>query len=174
MADILLFAAAAVLGLTFTWSAAFKLFRFAEWRDAIRVYGFPSPVGNAALVLVPLAELACVALLLLNQFAAAGAMSAALLAAFCAALLRARARTGDRLPCGCFGRTEPRDYRVLLLRNVALLIPSLLVILLARSGTAGLPPAGDVFPAALVVVGVVMLGWTSAQVVDALRHKSSR
>jgi hypothetical protein len=43
-----------------------------------------------------------------------------MLLAFSFAIVRARARLGDRLPCACFGRERSRDYRLLLLRNAGL------------------------------------------------------
>lgn len=174
MADTLTYVSSAVLAITFAWSATYKLVRPSNWRAALEIYGLGAAMGTVAWVLVPLAELAVVALLLVGAVGPGGALAAGLLAAFCAGLLRARAREGDRLPCGCFGGRERKDYRLLLLRNVMLLAPAAWLMTSARGGDPSSPSAADALPATLVVVGLIVIGWTGTQAFGAMRQRGDR
>jgi hypothetical protein len=88
-------------------------------------------------------------------------------AAFSAAIVRARAITGDRVPCGCFGSTTTRDYRSMLVRNAALALAAAVVMVRGEGGgpLQGFAPprAGELLPAALVVVGVVFVAFIAWQ-----------
>ena len=174
MADTLSYTSSAVLAVTFAWSATYKLMRPSSWRNALDVYGL-APVASASVrVVVPLAELAVVGMIVAGVPAAAGALAAALLAAFCVGLLRARAREGDRLPCGCFGGRERRDYRLLILRNVALLVPAIWLMTAARRWEPSSLPTKEALPATLVVVGLIVIGWMTTQAFASMRQKGDR
>lgn len=110
--------AAELLGVVFVWAAVAKIARFPIWRRDLEAYRLP---GTAALaVAVPVVELAVPALVVAGFGAAAAALALVLLGCFSGAILRARRLHGDRLPCGCFGGQDRRDFRVLLVRNAAL------------------------------------------------------
>jgi multisubunit Na+/H+ antiporter MnhC subunit len=77
--------------------------------------------------------------------------------------------------CGCFGTSEPRDYRLLLLRNAVLAG----VASIAAFGGAdaprltlpALPTAADALPAALVVTGLVVTAWVLTSSIRSLRTR---
>ena len=154
-----------VLGLaaTFAWSALAKVMRAAEWRAALGAYRLPRSVSAAARHGVPLTEILVSAALASGAVRLGAAASLALLAAFSIAVLRARSLQGDKLPCGCFGKTKKRDYRLSLVRNAAL--AALASLLLVRGedvsplrGFAA-PSGSEVIALVLVVAGVFFIGW---------------
>ncbi len=172
--SIALRAAAILLALVFAWAGLAKVAQPRQWRDALGRYSLPAAVRVAALILTPLAELVAVALIMTGQTRAAGAWTLGLIAIFCLALMRARQLQGDRLPCGCFGRTSERDYRLLLLRNAALALPALLLIrapadVVFFDGFGFRPP--DTLPTILVALGVGVALWTALQASHALRRR---
>ena len=172
MLEIVSRLALACVVITFAWASAAKFIGLANWRSALEPYALPRPARAGALVGVPLAELLVVGLIFAGQVAAGSALALGLLAIFCAALLRARSLQGDRVPCGCFGKSQERDYRFLLLRN-ALLAVATAVILVADNGSerAIELTSADLFPAALVLAGLTLIGWTAAQASAALKKK---
>lgn len=172
MVDIVTRLGAACLAVTFAWAAGYKIVRFARWRSALEPYGLPRPLRSISAVSVPLAEGSVVALLLTGNVRAGAALAVGLLGLFSAALLRARALQGDRLPCGCFGRTQERDYRVLLLRNALLTLTCAIVLLFAAGADASVDVgAGDLAPVTLVVAGIGLIGWMATQAATAMRKK---
>lgn len=175
MVDIVTRLGAACLAVTFAWAAVNKVLRWPTWSTALQAYGLPEPVRAIATVVVPLSELACVGLLVGGFVSAGAALALGMLTLFSAALLRARSLQGDRLPCGCFGRSKERDYRSLLARNAALAVSAILV-LLGGSGTGAsleLAPT-DLIPATLVCAGFSLIGWMLMSVNGELRKKGSR
>lgn len=124
--------AALVLGVAFAWAAAAKAVRYPQWREALARYEVPAAALRVATPGVPAVELAVALLLLSGSFVPGAALSVALLAAFSMVLVRARALHGDRLPCGCFGRTTERDVRAMLLRNGSLGFCAALILIAAR------------------------------------------
>ena len=172
--SIALRAAALLLALVFAWAALAKVVQPGRWRDALSRYSLPVALRVAALILTPLAELVVVALIVGGQSRAAGALVVALIAMFCIALLRARQLQGDRVPCGCFGRTTERDYRLLLLRNAVLAAPAVLLMraranVVLFEGFAFEPT--DVLPAILVGVGLGVALWTMLQASHSLKRR---
>jgi hypothetical protein len=154
--------AAELVALVFAWAAIGKVLRFRRWRGQILGYGLPA-AGTLA-VAVPLAE-AGVPVLVVGDFpTAAGALALGLLAAFSAAILRARRLRGDRLPCGCFGGGDRRDYRLLLARNLAL--GAVAAAALAdpdRRPWADVGPA-ELLPAVLLAVGLAVTAFLLREV----------
>lgn len=152
-----------LLALAFAWAAVAKVSRFSSWRGALAGYRLPGSLVGPALVLVPLFELV-VAVLLVgggDVTRAGAALSVALLAGFSLAVLRARRLQGDRLPCGCFGGSGSRDYRLMLVRN-ALLGAVAAAILLFRGiadYAVAAPESSQVVPALLVALGVALIAW---------------
>ncbi len=155
--------AAAVRGAVFAWSAGAKLARPAAWRRVLAAHGLPWWVERTSRVGVTVAEVATVGLVVLGMHRTAGVAALVMLAAFSAAILRARRRFGDAVACGCFGTSEPRDYWILLLRNAVLAGGASIAAFggsdVPRLGLPGLPTAGDALPAALVVTGLAVTAW---------------
>ena len=170
MTDLAGFLSAALLMLTFTWSGMVKVGRPRRWLEALGVYRIPSPLQPLVFVAVPVAEIAIAGLILVGATKPAGALSVALLSSFCAALLRARKEEGDKLPCGCFGGEKERDYRVLLARNIALLLPAVVLMMSGDVSLRGRPGSVELLPALFVVLGITVIGWTAFEVSRALRR----
>jgi len=167
--------AAAVLGAAFAWSAGAKLARPGTWRRVLTAYGLPRWMERTARVGVPVAEMATVGLVVLGMHRTAGIAALVILAAFSAAILRARRRFGDVVACGCFGTSVARDYRILLLRNALLAggasIAALGGVDAPRINVLGLPTASDALPAALAVTGIAVAAWMLASSLRSLRAR---
>lgn len=157
-----------LLAAAFVWAAVAKLGRFSAWRDALAGYRLPEAIAVPAGVVVPVAELAAAFLLALGGDAtrAGAALTVALLAAFSLAVLRARRLRGDRLPCGCFGGSGSRDYRLMLVRNAFLGAVAGAVLLVPAVARYELetPASSQVVPAVLAAAGVVLIGWLAVSV----------
>lgn len=151
-----------LLASAFGWAAVAKTARPRAWSSALNGYRLPRSVATAALVGVPVVEVFVAGLLLVGGDAgrAGAALGVALLAAFSMAVLRARGLQGDRLPCGCFGGSASRDYRLMLVRNSVLGLVAAAVLVLPER-PLGLDPPGtaDALPAVLVALGLVLVGW---------------
>src|SRR6266511_3831595 len=165
--------AAAVLGAAFGWSAGAKIARPASWRRVLAAYELQRWVQRASLIGVPVAEVAIVGLVVMGMHRTAGFVALVILAAFSAAILRARRRFGDVVTCGCFGTSVARDYRILLLRN-ALLVGGAAIAAFGgvdapRISVPGLPSAGDALPAALAVTGIAVAAWMLASSLRSFR-----
>lgn len=169
--------AASLLACAFGWAGVAKLAQLGDWREALEGYEIPRGLTPVALLGVPLTEMVVVALLLAGPVKAGAALAVALVALFSMAIVRARARRGDRLPCGCFGRTQARDYRLMLIRN-ALLAALAAVVLVSRAATGVVQELGDlsitdIVPVTLVGLGFITTLWTARQVTNALRGRQS-
>ncbi len=174
MSDVLVRSLAVVLACVFLWAAASKVVLRSQWVASLGVYGLGGAGARAVAWVVPLVETMVAGALLVMPVRAAAAAYLATLGIFSLGLLRARLRRGARLPCGCFGRTKERDYRVLLARNGVLGL--LAGVIMVRGGErsilagANLPGAGEVLPAVLVASGLVVVGWTLIQVGTLFRN----
>jgi hypothetical protein len=166
--------AAAVLAVTFAWAATSKATSPRRWRRALSGYGIPAGVERVAAVIVPVVEAAVPVLVLVGIPRAAGILAAALLVAFSGAVLVARVRRGDRLPCGCFGGARVRDYRAMLARNAVLACVALVAAAGASDGTVAtrvvFPGREDFLPAALTVISLAVASWTLARGLSLLRR----
>lgn len=155
--------APSVLAVAFTWAAVAKASRPSAWRNALLGYGLPKPTIVPALVLVPVVEIGTGVLLSAGGVAAkaGAALAVALLASFSLAVLRARQFGGDRLPCGCFGGSGRRDYRLMLVRNAFLGAVAAAILLVRPVAEYELEPpaASQALPVLLVAVGLVLIGW---------------
>jgi len=163
MLATLAFVAAVSLAGMFAWAAAAKAIWPAGWRGAVGGFGIGRRSEPFVSITVPVVELAVAVTILWGDARAGAALALALLAAFSAAVARARSLQGDRLPCGCFGRATVRDYRTMLARN-ALGGGLAGVVLLAgpRNGifeAPGAPSGPELVPAALTCLGTVLVGW---------------
>jgi Methylamine utilisation protein MauE len=155
--------AAAVLGAAFGWSAGAKIARPASWRRVVGAYALPRWMQRMSVILVPAGEAAIVGLVVMGMHRTAGIAALVILAAFSAAILRARRRFGNVVACGCFGTSVGRDYRILLLRNALLAGGASFAAIggvdTPRVSVPGLPSAGDALPAALAVTGIAVAAW---------------
>jgi hypothetical protein len=155
--------AAAVLGAAFGWSAGAKIARPASWRRLVGAYALPRWVQRMSVILVPAAEVAILGFVVVGMHRTAGIAALVILAAFSAAILRARRRFGNVVACGCFGTSVGRDYRILLLRNALLAGGASFAALggvdTPRVSVPGLPSAADALPAALAVTGIAVSAW---------------
>lgn len=170
-ADVRPVLAVALAGV-FAWAAASKALDPRGWREALGAHRL-GPLARPALVGVPVLETAVAALVLAGAPRAGASLALALLATFSGAILRARALQGDRIPCGCFGRTRARDYRALLIRNVALGTLAVWVVVTGASFPllewARLPRGGEIAAALLALAGLVLAGWMARRAQAALR-----
>ena len=155
--------AAIALATTFAWAAFAKVVRFVEWRRALVAYRLSARSFAVALITVPVLEAAAVALLLSGALRAGAALVVGMLASFSWAVARARAITGNRVPCGCFGAMSTRDYRAVFARNVALGIAAGVVLVRGPdvSPIKGFAPPGpdEAIAATLVMVGLALVAW---------------
>ena len=165
MVDALVVLSTLGVGAVFGWAGSAKILGADRWRTDLRVtYRLPRPIAAAAFVLVPWAEIGVVVALLTGWYRLGAVVAIVLLVASSIAIVRARAIQGtNRLSCGCFGGSAPRDYRVLLLRNGGLMVLS--VALLASANDGPLPRGRvDVLAAAIATLGIVAAIWTARQV----------
>jgi hypothetical protein len=152
--------AAAALAIAFGWAALSKVVRARRWRRSLQSYGLGRGFERPVAVGVPLVELGIGVLPFLGLPSTAGLLSLEVLAAFSVGIVTARIRNEPRLDCGCFGAAGVRDYRLLLARNGALAIVALVAW---RRGTdtwigadVVAPAGGELVPAALVALGLVL------------------
>jgi hypothetical protein len=148
---------AVVLAAVFGSAAVAKTLRPAAWRAVLDGHALPAPVRFAALIGIPVAEATVAFLVLAGSIRAAAATALGLLVLFTTSLLRLRALRGDRVPCGCFGRSRTRSVRVLMIRNVGLGVVAA-VALAGPDRLPGLraPGLGEVVPAALAALGLLL------------------
>lgn len=162
------------LALGFGWAALTKIVRPRRWREDLRRYRLRRLERAAALVVVPWAELSVVVLLVAGRGRLASALALALLVAFSLAVVRARVLSGDRmLQCGCFGGGAPRDYRVVLVRNLAFAgLAAAVLVLPAEENWWGAGPGG--MGGTLSLLGTLALAavpWVAWLVVDYRRRR---
>jgi hypothetical protein len=169
--------AAAALSIAFGSAAAAKVAGRRRWSRALASYRL-GPLEGAALVGVPVVELAVAALPFVGLDSTAGLASLVVLSVFSAAIVVGRVRVGRRLDCGCFGASRPRDYRLLLARNGALAVVAIVAWREGRDAWVGeslaAPSGGDLLPATLVAVGVALAMWVSVRAVVTVRRGASR
>ena len=161
-----------LLAAAFGWAALAKLLRAPAWRRALEGYGLSSGITAIATWAVPSVELAVAGLLLFGPPRAGAAATVALLGAFSAAIVRASALQGSRLPCGCFGGDGRRDFRVMLLRNALLGIPAVVILLFSNAAVLRAHlGAGDVVPLLLTALTLGLVGWVLLQVFPERRRR---
>lgn len=145
--------AAAALASVFAWATVSKVAGWRRWLRALAAYGSSPALERAAAWGVPVAEAFVPVLVVAGLPRIAALWSAVLLVVFSLAIVRARRRLGDRVPCGCLGGREAVDVRAALARNLALVLTAAFVV--ARAADApliswpGVPTARDVVPAIL-------------------------
>lgn len=164
-------AAAWILTVTFGWAVVAKFVRGNSWPSAVTRFGFRGAVAQVIVFAVPMAEAAVVVAFVGGLSRVGGSLTLTLVAAFSAAIVRARMHQGNRLPCGCFGKTHERDYRLLLARNSLLALLAVTVLLGPSSASLEVPEGAEVVPLVLVVVGSLLIAWMGIQTVTSLRRR---
>ena len=164
-------AAGWILTLTFGWAALAKFIRGDEWPPAVTRFGFRGGVAQTIVFAVPIAEITIVILFVVGAARAGAALTVALVAAFSAAITRARMVSGRRVPCGCFGKSRERDYRLLLARNAALALAAATVLLGPRDVSLAPPEGTEWMPVVLSLVGAGVVAWAAVQTTSALRRR---
>lgn len=167
-------AAAAILSLAFGTAALVKIARPERWRRTLASHGIPVPLQGPVAVGVPLVEIAVAAMPVVGLRSSAGLAAGVVLVAFSAAILIARARSGPRLACGCFGGSTTRDYRLLLARNGLLLAVAALAWRNGSDawvgGALASPSPADAVPITLVLLGSALIVWAGFRAWIELRH----
>lgn len=175
MPDPLLFVIELVLVLTFGWAVVAKLVHWGSWTQSLVAYGFPERTRPAVALLVPVAELVVAILVLAGPIRVGLAATLLLVSAFSLGILRARSLQGDQLPCGCFGGTESRDYRLLLVRNAFLGALAGIALVGGASESvvslAEVPSSSELLPALLVTAGVALVSWLAWQAISMKRRE---
>jgi hypothetical protein len=168
--------AAATLALTFGTAAVAKLARRPAWGRTLGSYGLRPGATRLAGFGVPVVELGIAALALAGLGSSAGLLSMVALVGFSGAIVLGRVRSGRRLECGCFAGSGTRDYRVLLVRNLAL---TGVAVVAWRAGedapllrSLGEPAGGDLLPIALAVLGLALAVWVGAVAFAAVGRRS--
>jgi len=169
--------AAGVLGAVFAWSAGGKLLRPTDWRRAGSALGLRVPLDQVAAIGAPVAEAGVLGLVVAGLHRTAGIAGLALLLVFSLAVMRARRRAGDLVPCGCFGTVKARDYRMLLLRNAVLAVVAAVAAIwgsdVPRLRSPGIPTGPDVLPMAFAVVGLSVAAWTAVRSVRSVGRRGA-
>ena len=163
--------ASIALAIVFAWSAGAKILRHRAWWSSLDAYAF-GPLRRLVAVTVPAAELAIPILVFADRAADAAILSLVLLAGFSLALLRARRRHGNRVACGCFGRTRARDYRLLLARNAAIALVAAASLAEPANPWRGSPhaPSGsELLPAVLAAAGAILVAGVVREVLRTVR-----
>lgn len=174
MPDTIARIASIALAVAFGWAGLTKLVSFKRWSEVLNRYGLPKPVRPVVSMVTPLVEFAISAMLILGVTRAGAITALIALALFSLAILRARSINGDRLPCGCFGGANKRDYKTMLLRNAALgVLASMALLTDGDLGTAwpSAPVTEQMLPAALTVVGTIFILWIAWQASVSLRGR---
>lgn len=157
---------------TFAWAAIAKIVRGGAWSQAVAGFGFRGGLARFVVLAVPAAEIAIVGLFVAGVLRPAAALTLALVAGFSAAIVRARGMgAGDRVPCGCFGGNREADYRLLLGRNLGLVVLAALVLLGPEALSLRFPENVPLLPTVLVAIGGLLLVWMTVQTATSLRRR---
>jgi len=157
--------ATAGLALAFAWASGSKAADLRGWRRTLAAHGLPRGLEAAAVLVVPIAEVAVPLLVASGLTRAAGVCALTLVAVFTAEAIRAWRRFGPQVPCGCFGGREPVRPSALLLRNAVLAGAAIVAVL--RPAPRPLlswpawPGPGEMLPMLLSVCGLAVAGATA-------------
>jgi uncharacterized membrane protein YphA (DoxX/SURF4 family) len=160
-----------VLATTFAWAGVAKALRSSGWSASLSGYGLSGSFARVIAVAVPVMETGVAVLLVAGLRSIGAALALALLGGFSFAIVQATRTQGSRLPCGCFGDTQERDFRLMLLRNALLVGLAAVILVGQRFRPTLLQSSVDGLPLALSVGGAVVICWTLWQVVSSLRGR---
>src|SRR4051794_35997443 len=129
MLDAAALAARLVVAAVFIVAGVGKLADLPGFRGTLRAFGVGERLSRVGAVVLPIAELATAAALLVQPWATWGAAAALLLlVAFTGAIVNALAR-GDAPDCGCLGALHSAPVsRRQVVRNAALAAPAVFVL----------------------------------------------
>jgi methylamine utilization protein MauE len=152
--------AAVALAAVFTWAALSKILRPAAWWASLEQFAL-GWMRRPIAVAVPVAELAVPVLVAAGLPVEASVLAIVMLVTFSLSLLRARRLHGNRVACGCFGRTRARDYRLLLARNAAIALVAAASLAAPAtpwgSGSLRAPHGLELLPTILALAGLVLV-----------------
>jgi putative oxidoreductase len=155
--------AGAALALTFGGAAIAKIAHRRTWRRALATYRPPPGIVGPVAIGVPVVEIAIATMPVFGLASTAGLVALWVLLAFSAAIVFGRLRVGRRLGCGCFGSSATRDYRLLLVRNLALAAVAIVAWRASDDTPAlrslGSPGGSELVPVVLVVLGLALATW---------------
>lgn len=156
----------------FAWSGGSKVAGPRRWREVLGRYRF-GPLTPVLAVGVPVLEVGIAVTLVTGGSRVGSAAMLASLAGFSMAVLRLRRLEGNRLPCGCFGRTTSRDFRSILVRNAVLALAAVPPLIHDRDVSVmrelGWPSGGEALPALAAVVGIAIMVWMISVTSSAFR-----
>jgi hypothetical protein len=159
-----------VLAATFAWAGVAKTLHAERWRQDIRAYRLARPVRAFAFLVLPWIEIGVALVAVGGRADIAAWVALVLVVSFSVAIARARLLQGtNKLSCGCFGGTAARDYRLLLLRNLALGSVAAWILLDLDARWALIPGSRDALPALLVVLIIAAILWIARQAATFLR-----
>ncbi|MQB01617.1 MAG: hypothetical protein GEU78_15230 [Actinobacteria bacterium] len=159
------------LALTFAWAAVAKAVRPSAWSSSLSGYGFSGSLARVVAVAVPGVEAGVAVLSVAGLRSIGAALALALLSGFSFAILQATRTRGSRLPCGCFGGTKERDFRLMLLRNALLAVLAAVVLVGRQVRPVSVHGTVEGVPLVLSVAGAAVICWTLWQVVSSLRGR---
>lgn len=165
--------ASVLLALAFGGAALAKLVNFASWRAVLGRYGLPQRSRGIVSVATPAIELAIATVILFVSPRIGAVIAIGALALFSLAILNARTLNGDKLPCGCFGRSSERDYKTMLVRNSVLSAVAAAVLLSEtgmESALLSAPTGADAVPALLALAGFVLILWVAWHASTSMRR----
>jgi hypothetical protein len=161
--------AAAALAWVFAWAAVSKIAAWRRWRRTLSAYDLPMSLERTAAWAVPMAEASASLLVVAGMSRTAALWSVALLAALSSSLVRARRRLGRHVPCGCFGGRNAVDVRVALVRNAALMLTAVFVVVRGTDAPSlswpGVPASADALPLTLTLgafVAAMLVAWRAS------------
>lgn len=170
--------AGAALALTFGAAAIAKLAHGQTWRRALASYRLPLGIVGPVAIGVPVLEITIATMLVVGLSSSAGFVAFALLMAFSVVVVVGRLRVGRRLGCGCFGSSATRDYRLLLVRNLALAAVAVVAWLAGDDArvlrSLGSPGGSELVPAVLVLLGLGLATWVGSAALAASGRRYGR
>jgi hypothetical protein len=158
------------LALTLSWAAAAKIVRNHAWRRQLLGYHLPRPLRIVGFLVLPWVELAVAASFLWQP--GLGAMSTiVLMLIFSVTIVRARLKQrSNKIGCGCFGGSSVKDYRLLLLRNAAVVALAVAVI----AGGADVQPPSSAIAVLVAAIALVAAAWAGWQIGAHYRPQGTR
>jgi methylamine utilization protein MauE len=154
----------------FSWASLDKILRPSAWWSSLEQYAL-GPTHRPVAIAVPALEFGVPMFVVAGQRTMAAILALVLLAGFSIALLRARRLRGNRVTCGCFGRTRARDYRILLARNVGIALIALATLAAPsrRAGSIHVPQGVELVPMVLALGGLILVAGVGREVLRMLR-----
>jgi Methylamine utilisation protein MauE len=168
-----------ILAAVFATAALAKLSDRGGGPDALRAFGVPARLARPFAVVLPVAELAVAATLLVPAIARWGALAAlALLLGFCVAIVLSL-RAGRTAPCHCFGALHSRPVSALtLVRTAGLAVLAGALVALGHPAAEAMPrlttPSAATALALAIALALVAMLAAGAALFAALTAQNGR